>query len=103
MINRNQQSSVGNCVFELNNDIPLADVESFGIDPQEAPDQESFDDDLHETQESLRMPELQTALDLILERLTLSVNPLELSENLGIDLFIAAKQNVNSLLNQDEM
>lgn len=49
------------------------------------------------------MPELQTAFDLILERLTLSVNPLELSENLGIDLFIAAKQNVNSLLNQDEM
>lgn len=103
MINHNQQNSVGNCVFELNNDIPLSDVESFGIDPQEAPDHESFDDELHEIQETLQMPELQIALDLILERLILSVNPLEFSENLGIDLFIAAKQNVNSLLNQDEM
>lgn len=100
MMNRNQQNLVGNCVFELNDDIPLSDLETYGIDPQEAPDHES-DEELH-NQETFQMPVLPTPLELIFEMLTLSINPLELSENFGIDLFRAAKQNVNSLLRSNE-
>ncbi|XP_062621829.1 uncharacterized protein LOC134283391 [Saccostrea cucullata] len=99
MINHNQQNSVGNCVFELNDDISISDIETFGIDPEEVPDHESFDEELHDNQETFQLPELPTQMDLIFERLTSSVNPLDLSENLGIDLFRAAKQNLYSLLN----
>ena len=87
MISRDRQNSVAN--FAMNNERQLNEMElmTYGIDPDEVSRVESSDED--RPVEVITVPEL--SLD-ILDRITTLVDPLGTSDELGVDLYMRAKE-----------